>query len=61
MTFERDSNMTTIEGTPWESLSFEEKNRVLYERQKQMLVEILEWPCRSTGMILSLSFSFLPA
>lgn len=34
--------MTTIEGTPWESLSYEEKNRVLYERQKQMLVEILD-------------------
>lgn len=29
--------MTTIEGTPWESLSHEEKNRVLYERQKQIL------------------------
>ena len=40
--FERDSSMTTIEGTPWESLSYEEKNRVLYERQKQMLVEILD-------------------
>ena len=53
--------MTTIEGIPWESLSYEEKNRVLYERQKQMLVEILECLCRSTGMILSLSFSFLPA
>ena len=29
--------MTTIEGTLWESLSYEEKNRVLYERQKQIL------------------------
>ena len=31
--------MTTEE---WESLSYEEKNRVLYERQKQMLEEFLE-------------------
>lgn len=53
--------MTTIEGTLWESLWSEDKRCVLYERQKQMLVEILEWLCRSTGMILSLSFSFLPA
>ncbi len=31
--------MTTEE---WESLSYEEKNRVLYERQKHMLEEFLE-------------------
>ena len=31
--------MTTEE---WESLSYEEKNRLLYERQKQMLEEFLE-------------------
>ena len=34
--------MTTEETTPWESLSYEEKNHVLYERQKQMLEEFLE-------------------
>ena len=33
--------MTTEEITPWESLSYEEKNRVLYERQKHMLEEFL--------------------
>lgn len=34
--------MTTEETTPWESLSYEKKNRLLYERQKEMLEEFLE-------------------
>lgn len=31
--------MTTENDTAWDSLSYEEKNRVLYERQKKMLDE----------------------
>ena len=35
--------MTTEHIDPsWESLTYEEKNRVLYERQKKMLDEFLE-------------------
>lgn len=34
--------MPTEETTPWESLAYEEKNRILYERQKKMLKEFLE-------------------
>ena len=33
---------TDIKDPAWGSLSYEEKNRVLYERQKQMLEEFLE-------------------
>lgn len=37
------AEMTTdIKDPAWGSLSYEEKNRVLYERQKQMLEEFLE-------------------
>lgn len=34
--------MTTEEITPWESLSYAEKNHLLFERQKHMLEEFLE-------------------
>ena len=34
--------MTTENDIVWDSLSYAEKNRVLYERQKQMLEEFLE-------------------
>ena len=34
--------MTTEEITPWEALSYEQKNQLLYERQKMMLAEFLE-------------------
>ena len=34
--------MTTENDTVWDSLSYEEKNRVLFERQKKMLEEFLE-------------------
>lgn len=34
--------MTTENDTAWEALSYTEKNRVLYERQKKMLEEFLE-------------------
>ena len=33
---------TDISDPAWDSLSYAEKNRVLYERQKQMLEEFLE-------------------
>ena len=36
---------TDIKDPAWGSLSDEEKNRVLYERQKQMLEEFLEREC----------------
>ena len=34
--------MTTENDIVWDSLSYAEKNRVLYERQKHMLEEFLE-------------------
>ena len=34
--------MTTENDTVWDSLSYEEKNKLLYERQKKMLEEFLE-------------------
>lgn len=34
--------MTTEEITPWDSLSYAEKNKLLFERQKRMLEEFLE-------------------
>ena len=34
--------MTTENDTVWDSLSYAEKNRVLFERQKKMLEEFLE-------------------
>lgn len=34
--------MTTENDTVWDSLSYEEKNKLLYERQKMMLAEFLE-------------------
>lgn len=34
--------MTTEETTLWDSLSYAEKNKLLYERQKKMLEEFLE-------------------
>lgn len=34
--------MTTENDTVWDSLTYEEKNRVLFERQKKMLEEFLE-------------------
>jgi polyhydroxyalkanoate synthesis regulator phasin len=34
--------MKDIKDPAWESLSYAEKNRVLYERQKKMLEEFLE-------------------
>ena len=34
--------MTTEETTPWDSLSYAEKNHLLYERQKKMLEEFME-------------------
>jgi len=33
---------TDIKDPTWDSLSYEEKNRVLFERQKHMLEEFLE-------------------
>lgn len=33
---------TDIKESSWDSLSYEEKNRVLFERQKRMLEEFLE-------------------
>lgn len=33
---------TDIKDPTWDSLSYEEKNRVLFERQKKMLEEFLE-------------------
>ena len=33
---------TEISDTAWDSLSYAEKNRVLFERQKHMLEELLE-------------------
>lgn len=33
---------TDITDLTWDTLSYEEKNRLLYERQKQMLSEFLE-------------------
>ena len=33
---------TEIKDPTWDSLSYAEKNRALYERQKQMLEEFLE-------------------
>ena len=34
--------MTTENDTVWDSLSYEEKNSLLFERQKKMLAEFLE-------------------
>ena len=34
--------MTTENDTVWDSLTYEEKNKILYERQKLMLAEFLE-------------------
>ena len=34
--------MTTENDTVWDSLSYEEKNSLLFERQKKMLEEFLE-------------------
>ena len=34
--------MTTENDTVWDSLTYEEKNMLLYERQKLMLAEFLE-------------------
>ena len=34
--------MTTENDTAWDSLSYEEKNKLLFERQKKMLEEFLE-------------------
>ena len=34
--------MTTENDTVWDSLSYEEKNHLLFERQKHMLAEFLE-------------------
>ena len=34
--------MTTENDTVWDSLSYEEKNKLLYERQKMMLAEFQE-------------------
>ena len=34
--------MTTENDTAWDSLTYEEKNHLLYERQKHMLEEFLE-------------------
>ena len=34
--------MTTENDTVWDSLTYEEKNCVLFERQKKMLEEFLE-------------------
>ena len=34
--------MTTENDTVWDSLTYEEKNKLLYERQKKMLEEFLE-------------------
>ena len=34
--------MTTENDTNWDSLSYAEKNKLLYERQKKMLEEFLE-------------------
>ena len=34
--------MTTENDTVWDSLTYEEKNKLLYERQKMMLAEFLE-------------------
>ena len=40
---ERGGRVTTNISEPvWDSLSYAEKNRLLYERQKQMLEEFLE-------------------
>ena len=33
---------TDISDPAWDSLSYEEKNKLLFERQKQMLEEFLE-------------------
>lgn len=33
---------TDIKDPTWDSLSYEEKNKLLYERQKKMLEEFLE-------------------
>ena len=33
---------TAIKGPAWEALSYAEKNRLLYKRQKHMLEEFLE-------------------
>lgn len=35
-------NSTDIKDPAWDSLSYAEKNRVLFERQKHMLEEFLE-------------------
>ena len=34
--------MTTENDTVWDSLTYEEKNHLLFERQKKMLEEFLE-------------------
>ena len=34
--------MTTENDTVWDSLTYEEKNNLLFERQKKMLEEFLE-------------------
>ena len=34
--------MTTENDTAWDSLTYEEKNHLLFERQKKMLEEFLE-------------------
>ena len=34
--------MTTENDTVWDSLSYEEKNHLLFERQKMMLAEFLQ-------------------
>ena len=34
--------LTDIKDAAWDSLSYEEKNRLLFERQKAMLEEFLE-------------------
>lgn len=34
--------MTTENDTAWDSLTYEEKNHLLFERQKMMLAEFLE-------------------
>lgn len=39
---------TDIQAPAWDTLSYEEKNKLLYERQKHMLEEFLERGAKST-------------